>query len=126
MPFRAVRDTVKTIIAGSRGIIDYSLVSQIIQDHPEITEIVSGLARGVDTLAKKYGEANNIPVKEFPADWDKYKKLAGIIRNEEMAAYADKLIAIWDGKSRGTEHMIITMKRLNKPTVVYTVNDYII
>ena len=74
----------------------------------EITEVVSGKARGVDTLGEWWAKSGekDIPIQSFPADWKKFKKAAGYIRNAEMAKYADALIAIWDGESRGTFNMI--------------------
>lgn len=82
----------------------------------KITEVVSGCAIGVDRLGESWAEYCNVPVKLFPAQWrDRdgvYDNSAGYKRNVEMAQYADALIAIWDGKSRGTKHMIdIATKR---------------
>lgn len=68
--------------------------------------IVSGTARGADTLGEEYGESAGLLVHKRPADWDSYGKVAGFIRNKEMAEEADGLIAFWDGKSKGTKHMI--------------------
>lgn len=97
----------KTIIAGGRTITDYSLVlSAIGESEFEITEIVSGMAPGVDTLAVQYGQEKQLPLKEFHANWNEYKRAAGPIRNREMAVYGEALIAIWDGESRGTKNMI--------------------
>lgn len=97
----------KTIIAGSRGITDYMLLLQAVLDAPwHITEVVSGRARGVDTLGELWAERNHVPVTLFPADWDRFGKRAGYVRNIEMARYADALLALWDGHSRGTRHMI--------------------
>jgi len=97
----------KVIIAGSREITDYNKVETAIKAiNLPITEVVSGTAKGVDRLGEQWAEAHNIPVKKFPADWNTYGKKAGYIRNEMMANYADALIAIWDGKSKGTKHMI--------------------
>lgn len=97
----------KTIIAGSRDITDYSLVMEAIQESEfEISEVVSGTAKGVDRLGELWATNHKIPVKHYPADWNKYGKSAGPIRNQEMANYADALIAVWDGKSRGTKNMI--------------------
>jgi hypothetical protein len=84
----------------------------------KLGEIVSGCAKGVDTVGERWAEGRNQKLTRFPANWDKYRKAAGIIRNEEMAAYADGLIAFWDGESRGTKHMIDTMRKLKKPVVV--------
>ncbi len=99
----------KIIIAGSRTITDYYIVKNAINVSNtaiKATEIVCGMASGVDLLGKRWAEENNIPIKEFPADWERFGKSAGYKRNEEMAEYADALLAIWDKKSRGTKHMI--------------------
>lgn len=82
--------------------------------------MVSGGASGVDLYGEKWARKNDIPIKRFPADWAKYGKRAGLIRNVEMANYADGLIAIWDGQSRGTKHMIDVAK--DKGLVVYIYN----
>jgi hypothetical protein len=78
-----------------------------------------GEARGVDAIGKQIAEALKVPVKSFPADWQKYGKPAGVIRNKEMAYYGDVLIAVWDGKSRGTRHMIEIMNDAGKPALVF-------
>ena len=96
----------KTIIAGTRTIHDFNLVRQAIIDSGfNISEVVCGEARGVDTLGKNWAHYNNIPVKSFPADWSQYGKSAGYKRNVQMADYAEALIAITTG-SPGTAHMI--------------------
>lgn len=105
----------KTIIAGSRRITDYEIIKESIKESPySISEIVSGGARGVDKLGEKWAWENNIPIRQFPAEWNNGKK-AGFLKNAEMGDYADTLIAIWDGKSNGTKHMIdyATKKCLN-------------
>ncbi len=97
----------KTIIAGGRTVTDYSLVlSAIGESEFEITQVVSGMAPGVDTLAIQYAQEKQLPLAEFHADWNRHKRAAGPIRNRQMAEYADALIAIWDGESRGTKNMI--------------------
>lgn len=68
--------------------------------------VVSGTARGVDQLGEQFAKDFSLPVTRFPANWDAYGKQAGFLRDKEMAEHADALIAVWDGKSRGTEHMI--------------------
>ena len=99
----------KVIIAGSRDITDIGYVIKAVGDACfGISEVVCGCARGVDKLGAKYAESLAIPVKEFKADWKGNGKSAGILRNCEMADYADALIAIWDGQSNGTAHMIKT------------------
>jgi hypothetical protein len=97
----------KVIIAGSRGITDMALVELAIQQSGfEITEVVCGEARGVDKLGRKWAEKNDIPVKSFPADWERHYGSAGHIRNAQMVRYADAIIIIWDGRSPGTRHVM--------------------
>lgn len=84
----------------------------------QIGTIVCGEAKGADTLGRNYAYANNIKIKSFPADWQTYGQNAGMIRNGEMAEYADMLIAFWDGKSVGTQDMINKMKKLEKEVKV--------
>lgn len=106
----------KVIIAGSRSILNWDVVAQAIQSAPfKITEVVSGGAQGVDYLGECLAELHGMAVKQFPADWRAHGKAAGPIRNKQMAQYADGLIAIWDGDSRGTANMIHEMEKLKKP-----------
>jgi len=97
----------RVIIAGSReGAVYKNVVDAVRESCWDITEVVSGGARGVDKLGEEFAKKNSIPLKTFHANWTKYGKRAGPIRNKKMAEYADALIAIWDGKSRGTKDMI--------------------
>jgi len=97
----------KTIIAGSRDCEDYELVCKVIAESGfEITEVVSGCARGVDRLGERWAKEHNVPVKRFPAHWSEFGKQAGPIRNREMAWYADALVAICFSGSIGTMDMI--------------------
>ena len=99
----------KVIVAGSRDFNDYKLLKEkldvVLSNKVEI-EIVSGGARGADKLGEVYAKERNLSCKVFPADWDAHGKSAGYKRNAEMAEYADALVAFWDGKSKGTGHMI--------------------
>ncbi len=102
----------KVIIAGSRKYTDpLGLLAAIELSGFTITEVISGGARGVDRLGEYYAEENNIPLKIFRADWDGLGKGAGHIRNGEMANYGEGLIAVWDGKSKGTKSMISKAER---------------
>lgn len=103
----------KLIIAGSRSIEDYDKLKDIFNTLPyPVIEIVDGMARhGVDMLGVKLANELSIPLKEFPADWDKYKKPAGMIRNKEMSVYANGLLALWNGVSPGTKDIINRMKK---------------
>lgn len=103
----------KIIIAGGRTFTDYDFLRDTLDEILAVDdfEIISGGAKGVDALGERYAEARGLSVKAFPADWEKYGRAAGPIRNEEMARYADGLIAFWDGESRGTANMIDISKR---------------
>lgn len=106
----------KIIIAGGRDFNNYALlkeyVDKFLSTYPsDSIEIVSGNARGTDKLGERYAKEHNLPVKLFPANWDKYGKRAGYLRNQEMADYANMLIVFWDRKSKGTNHMINIAKK---------------
>lgn len=97
----------KTIIAGSRTINNIQSIHEaVLKAGWPISEVVSGTAQGADTLGEQWAKSLHIPVTQFPADWDTHGRKAGFIRNCEMGDYADALLAIWDGQSRGTKHMI--------------------
>ena len=116
----------KTLIAGSRNIIDYDKFLEIMDICPfknEITEVVSGGARGVDLMGERWAKDNDILIKKFPANWEKYGKAAGFIRNREMLDYIEVAIIVWDGQSSGTKDMIFILgsKKLTYPVyqVIY-------
>jgi len=114
----------KVIIAGGRNIVSLNVARHVIKDSGFIiTEVVSGTARGADQLGEEYADNNGIPIKPFEPDWTKYGKRAGFIRNADMGNYAQGLIALWDGKSRGTKHMIdyATKKELKVYVGIITV-----
>ena len=106
----------RVIIAGGRSFKDYnrlcSICDYMLQNQTDI-EIVSGTAMGADKLGEQYALERGYKIARFPAKWDEYGRAAGFIRNEEMAKYADGLIAFWDGKSKGTGHMIDLAKKYN-------------
>ena len=113
----------KVIVAGSReGFVRKDVFNAIIASpfHGKITEVVSGNARGVDRDGEYYAFAHALPVTKFLPDWGKEGKKAGMLRNIQMGNYADALIAVWDGQSKGTKQMITYMQGLNKPVYIYT------
>lgn len=122
----------KTIIAGSRTIMDRTLVEHVIKTAIEksngkliITEVVCGMCEGPDLLGKDWADKNNIPVKEMPAKWyvnGILDRSAGFKRNIEMANYGEVLIAIIENNSNGTSHMIAEAKKRKLNTFVYKVN----
>lgn len=109
----------KLIIAGSRdisltNISLYHFVNHFL-DFRNPSEVVSGGAKGVDTYGEEFAHNRGIPIKRFEADWYANGKAAGPIRNKQMAKYADKLLLIWDGQSRGSANMKEEMLKLGKP-----------
>ena len=114
----------QTIIAGSRNLEDYNLVIEAVSKAPwEPTVVVSGGAKGIDSLAEQWAVATGIPCEKYPANWKKYGRAAGPIRNKEMAEKAEALIAIWDGKSNGTKNMIALARKAELSIFVYRVLD---
>lgn len=117
----------RIIIAGGRDFDDYELMEREIlsiidgTDYSTI-EIVSGGARGADSLGEQFAKQYNLNIKVFPAKWNTYGKMAGYMRNAEMARYASQesgiLIAFWDGVSRGTKHMIETADKYDIKTYI--------
>ena len=98
------------IIAGGRDFNDYALlervVDQFLADIQDEITIFCGTARGADSLGERYAKSRGYALRYFPPDWRRFGRAAGPIRNQEMADGADALAAFWDGKSRGTGHMI--------------------
>lgn len=109
----------RVIIAGTRTFNNYEklkldcnkLLSEKILNNEEII-IISGCANGADKLGEKYAKENGFKINKYPADWNLGKQ-AGYLRNVEMADNADALIAFWDSKSKGTQHMIAIAKNRN-------------
>lgn len=124
----------RLIIAGSRTIADRAEVAQAVKAALRTwgggrlpTTVLSGDAKGVDRLGAAWAREHRIPVEVFLPDWARYGRVgpknAGYRRNEEMAKCADALVAIWDGKSQGTAHMLLCMQRLGKPTWTHLVKQ---
>lgn len=121
----------RVIIAGSRHIANIdAIVDAVNESSFTVIEVVSGCAKGVDTLGEEWARQFGCSIKRFHADWKninssdaliginsyrKYNVFAGYQRNEKMAEYADALIAVWDGKSNGTKHIIKTTTDLKNP-----------
>ena len=116
----------KYIIAGGRDFNNHRVLEKVLKNFTDIDTVISGCAQGADTLGAEWAATHHIAIQTFPAYWNVYGKTAGFIRNAEMGEYADALIAFWDGKSKGTAHMIKTMKRNNKPYWVYDYNGNLI
>lgn len=122
----------KVIVAGSRTIESYASVCDAISKSGFcITELVSGGQRswdrnrakfyGVDYFGEVWARHRKIPIMRFDAEWDKFGKAAGPMRNRKMAKYADALIAVWNGSSKGTYNMILEMENVGKPVYRYII-----
>ena len=112
----------KVIIAGGRDISDYKAVEEACAACGwPITEVVSGTARGVDRLGEQWAEAHNVPVKRMSADWDRFGKRAGYLRNQDMVNYADALVLVWTGYSRGSAHTLAIAHAMarSRPFLIY-------
>lgn len=115
----------KVIVAGSRNFDNYELLKEKMDfflkskiDKGKLNfsvEIVSGTARGADQLGERYAKERGFALKQFPANWNLYKKRAGYVRNKQMRDYADACVVFWDGKSLGSKHMIDLAKEGNMP-----------
>jgi len=117
------KEKLRVIVAGSRDFNNYELLYNKCENilyNIKSVEIVSGGAKGADSLGEKYAKEKGYKIKQFNADWNSLGKSAGYIRNKEMAEYADALIAFWDGESKGTKHMInLANKNKLKVRVIY-------
>ena len=109
----------RLIIAGSRTFTDYQLLCHTLApERHRIIEVLHGGARGADRLGIRWALSHSVRLTGFPADWQRFGKSAGVRRNHQMAQAGDVLVACWDGRSAGTQHMISCMQQLGKPVVV--------
>jgi uncharacterized protein YwgA len=108
----------RLVVAGSRDFNDYSLLSaeldKLLAGKTNIT-IVSGTARGADRLGERYAVEHNLRIERFPAEWEKYHKGAGPIRNMKMVQSADAVIVFWDNESSGTKNIIECARKEDIP-----------
>ena len=105
-------------IVGSRGFRPRWRVWEVVDGLPSHATVVSGGARGPDTWAAERAVERGLVVVVHPADWDRYGRAAGPIRNAELVADVDTLVAFFDGKSRGTSDVIAKAQAAGKPVTV--------
>lgn len=113
----------KVIVAGCRDFADYELLKEkcdfyLQNKKPENIVIVSGHASGADALGERYAQERGYETEIYPTDWKTHGRAAGPIRNAQMAAVADALIALWDGKNHGIKNMIETARKHNLQVAV--------
>ena len=115
----------KLIIAGSRGLTNRGRIVATAMEmwDGDITEIVHGGCRGIDEVGGLWAIHNGIKPIIFNPDWARHGKAAGPIRNNQMAKYADALVAIWDGESKGTWGMIKRADKLGLKMLLITVGE---
>ena len=106
----------KIAVIGSRNLTVDNLEDYLPEN---VTEIVSGGAKGIDKCARSYAAENNLKLTEFLPEYEKYGRRAPLVRNLQIIDYADRVIAFWDGESHGTKFVIENCKRLNKSVTVY-------
>src|SRR5690606_22296767 len=116
-------NTMKIAIIGSRTFLDYELLSDTIKNYLSennliIKSVVSGGAKGADTLAEKFALENTIEMIVFKPDWKRFGKRAGFMRNTLIIENSDVVFAFWDGKSSGTKDSIEKAKSLNKKVII--------
>jgi predicted Rossmann fold nucleotide-binding protein DprA/Smf involved in DNA uptake len=115
----SIRTGMKVAIIGSRNYAKLHLVQKMVEVLPPGCILISGGARGVDTIAEEAARSRGLTVQVFPAEWRKYGRGAGIRRNRDIIAHADVVLAFWNGISPGTEHSIQLAKSLGKPVQVF-------
>ena len=101
----------KIAIIGSRGLTIENIGDYLPED---VTEIVSGGAKGVDTCAREYALSHGIKLTEFLPEYEKYAKSAPLKRNDKIINYSDMVLVFWDGKSKGTKYVIDMCEKLKK------------
>ena len=106
-------------IIGSRTFTDYERAEEFLDAlELDITRIISGGARGADAIAERYASEHGIPITVYPADWERYGRGAGMIRNKQIIADADVVIAFWDGASKGTKNSIELARKAKKKLAI--------
>jgi uncharacterized phage-like protein YoqJ len=108
----------KVAIIGSRSLIIKDLEKYLPND---VTEIISGGAKGIDTCAREYAENKKIKFTEFLPNYKMYGKNAPLKRNLQIIEYADEIIAFWDEKSKGTKYVIDNCKKIDKKVTIYKI-----
>jgi hypothetical protein len=121
------QEAFRVIIAGGRDFDDYVYMSTKLNElfndpntfNNKAIKVISGMAKGADTLGIRYADEHKLTKILFPANWKEYPRIAGFLRNNDMLSVATHLIAFWDGKSNGTKHMIEIAQMKGIPVWVF-------
>ncbi len=108
----------KLLIVGSRSISDFDLSAYITDD---VDTIISGGADGIDSLAEQYADIHHLSKYILRPRYELYGRAAPLKRNKEMVDMADRVLIIWDGQSKGTQHTLKYTRKINKPTTLIQV-----
>lgn len=113
-------------IIGGRDFADYEQLTRIAREYwyndslqqTNVTEVVSGGAKGADSLGARWAREYYVKLTEYLPDWDRHGKRAGFLRNEDIVKNSDFVLAFWDGVSKGTANSLSIAKRLKKTTFI--------
>jgi predicted Rossmann fold nucleotide-binding protein DprA/Smf involved in DNA uptake len=105
-------------VVGSRELNLAGIVQRVIEALPAGVTVVSGGARGVDTMAEVLARGRGLAVEVFAPAWRTHGRRAGLIRNDAIVARAEVVVAVWDGRSAGTRHTVEQARRAGKPVLV--------
>lgn len=109
----------KVLVCGSRTWTDGIVISRRLRGLPNDAVIIHGGASGADLQAERVAAKYHLASRCFPAEWNRYGKRAGIIRNLAMLdEQPDLVLAFWDGRSRGTKHTIDEARKRGIPVEV--------
>lgn len=123
-----MKEEIKLAIVGSRTFNDQNIFDETLiklEEEYDIVTVVSGGARGADSMGEQYANQNGIDKLIFKADWKTYGKRAGFIRNVDIIKNCDVCVAFWDGESHGTKHDIELCEQYNKKCYIvnYVTNE---
>ena len=111
----------KLAVIGSRSLINYDLLKTTLNELKGVKMVISGGAKGADSLSEKWAEEYNIPTKIFLPDFKSFGRGAYRVRNEEIVNNANEIIAFWDGKSKGTKYTIDFARKKNKRVTIIAI-----
>lgn len=128
---KSYREAAKVIVAGGRDFTDYEFMRESLGNllwmedfcGDSDIKIISGMADGADTLAIRFADEFELTRILFPANWKQHHRMAGFLRNEDMMEVATHLVAFWDGKSKGTQHIIELTKKKCIPYRIFMYNQ---